>query len=59
MSLPGIAGIAQGLVGDAPCIKVYVVHKSTRVEQQIPTLLEGYPVVVEESGRIEAADRQK
>jgi hypothetical protein len=54
MSLPGVAGIAQGLCEGKPCIKVYVIDKTPQLEQDIPTTLGGYPVVIEKTGEIRA-----
>jgi hypothetical protein len=54
MSLPGVTGTAQGLCEGNPCIKVYVMEKTPQLEQDVPAVLGGYPVVVEETGEIRA-----
>ena len=54
MSLPGVVGTAQGLFEGKPCIKVYIAEKTPELEQQIPNVLSGYPVVVEATGEIKA-----
>lgn len=54
MALPGVTGTAQGLCEGNPCIKVYVIDKTPRLEQEIPADLGGYPVVIEETGEIRA-----
>jgi hypothetical protein len=54
MSLPGIAGIAEGLCHGSPCIKVLVIKKTPELEEKIPSMLEGYPVMIEETGKIHA-----
>lgn len=59
MSLPGVVGTAQGICNDKPCIKVYVVEKTPELEQKIPDILEGYPVVMEESGGIRALPKDR
>jgi len=56
MALIGVVGTAQGLADDRPCIKVYVGKKTPEFEREVPNVLEGYPVVVEEIGQIEALD---
>jgi len=56
MALIGVVGTAQGLVDDKPCIKVYVVRKTSELEQNIPEVLEGYPVVLQESGEVKSLD---
>ena len=54
MSLPGVVGTAQGLCDDKPCIKVYVIEKTPELAQKIPDVLEGYQVIIEETGEIRA-----
>jgi len=54
MSLPGVAGVAQGLCDERPCIKVYVLKKTPELDKKIPRTLEGYELVVEETGEIRA-----
>ncbi len=54
MSLPGVVGTAQGLCSSQPCIKVFVDRKTPKVEQRIPKDLEGYPVLIQETGRFKS-----
>lgn len=54
MAIPGVVGTAQGLFAGKPCIKVYVVKKTPDLEKRVPDSLEGYPVVIEETGEIRA-----
>ena len=54
MAIPGVVGVAQGLLGGKPCIRVYVVDKTPQLQRTIPTVLHGYPVVVEQTGEIRA-----
>lgn len=54
MALPGVVGTAEGLCERRPCIKVLVVTKTPELERDIHAILEGYPVVIEETGRIRA-----
>ena len=54
MAIPGVVGIANGLCHDKPCIKVYVVKKTPELARQIPEMLDGYPVVIEETGEFRA-----
>ena len=49
MALPGVVGVGQGLLGDTPCIKVFIVEKSSAFQQQIPKTLDGHPIVVEQT----------
>jgi hypothetical protein len=50
MAMPGVVGIAEGLCDGRPCIKVFVAKKTAAVLKAIPASVEGYPVVVEETG---------
>ena len=54
MAIPGVVGVYVGLMDDGktPCLKVMVSEKTRELEQQIPKSLEGYPVVIEETGVI-------
>ena len=54
LSLPGVVGIAEGDADGKPCIKIYVAKKTAQVVDQIPLDLDGWPVVVEESGEFRA-----
>ena len=52
VSMPGVVGTGQGLCDGRPCIKVYVIKETPELDQKIPRTLEGYPVVIEETGEI-------
>lgn len=54
MAIPGVVGVAQGLLGNIPCIKVYVTEQTPQIQQHIPKALDGHPVVVEHTGEIRA-----
>ena len=56
MALPGVVGTAQGLCDGAPCIIVMVVKRTPELLKQIPDVLEGYTVEVQETGVIRALD---
>jgi hypothetical protein len=49
ISLPGVAGVAEGEADGRPCIIVYAAERTPAVEG-LPAELEGWPVVVRESG---------
>jgi hypothetical protein len=57
MNLPGVVGVAIGESEGKPCIKVLIVQKTPELANKIPSNLEGFPVVVEETGTIRALDR--
>jgi len=52
LSIPGVVGTAQGLCDRKTCIKVYVIKKSPELARQIPFSIDGYAVVIEETGDI-------
>jgi hypothetical protein len=52
LSVPGVVGTAESLCESNPCIKVYVIQISDEFIRQIPQIIDGYPVVVEEIGKI-------
>lgn len=59
MSIPGVVGAGQGLCEGKPFIKVFVIKKTPDLDQKIPKTLEGYPVVIEETGEIKVFPRNK
>jgi hypothetical protein len=58
MSKPGVVGTSQGLCDGQPCIKVFAVEKTWDLHQTIPNTLEGYPVVIEKTGKFRALPRK-
>ena len=54
MAIESVVGVYVGLLedGKTSCLKVMVVRKTPELERRIPRSLEGYPVVVEETGAI-------
>jgi hypothetical protein len=58
MSMPGVVGTGQGLCEGKPCIKVFVIEKTPDLDQKIPKTLDGYPVVIEETGPIKALPKK-
>jgi hypothetical protein len=57
MAIPGVLGTAEARCEDKPCIKVYVAKKTPEIEKQIPPAIEGYPVVIQETGSIRPLNR--
>jgi hypothetical protein len=54
LAIPGVVGTAIGLKQGKPCILVLVAHRTKEVGARIPRKVDGYPVVIEESGRFRA-----
>ncbi len=59
MGLPGVVGTGRGLCDDKPCLKVFVIKETPEIDQKIPRTLDGYPVVIEETGEIRALPKTK
>jgi hypothetical protein len=56
MAISGVVGIAIGEREGKPCIMVLVDKRTPELINKIPSELEGYPVVVQETGPIRALD---
>ena len=56
MSLPGVVGTAEGEDSGQACIRVFVVRETPDLLNELPTAIEGYPVVVQDTGEFKALD---
>jgi hypothetical protein len=56
LSIPGVVGTAIGEFKGKPCIKIFVVKETEELTQKIPSTLEGFPVVIQQTGEIRALD---
>jgi hypothetical protein len=56
MSLPGVVGTAIGQCDGQACILVLTAAHTEQIRKQIPSTVDGYPVVVQYSGPIRARD---
>jgi hypothetical protein len=54
LSVPGVVGFAEGESAGKPCIRVFVTEKSDLILRNIPGTLEGYAVIIEETGKFKA-----
>ena len=54
MSIPNVVGVYVGVIepSNKPCLKVMVTHEWSKSDPPIPSSLEGYPVVIEVTGKI-------
>jgi len=54
LAIPGVVGVYVGLLPDekTPCLKVMVIKDTEDLKWKIPKSIEGYPVLIEESGVI-------
>ena len=56
MAIPGVEGTAIGLYEGKPCIKIFTSRKPQHLRDKIPSTVEGYPVIIEETGAFRALD---
>lgn len=56
MSIPGVVGTALGEDKGELCIKVLVIEKTPELAKKIPSTLEGFPVVIQQTGEIRALE---
>jgi hypothetical protein len=56
LEVPAVVGVAQGESGGRPVIQVLVAHRTPELEARLPRTLDGYPVVIVETGEIRARD---
>ena len=56
MAIDGVEGTAIGLYEGKPCIKIFTSSKSQEIRDKIPSIVEGYPVIIEETGTFRALD---
>jgi hypothetical protein len=56
LAIPGVVGVYIGLLPDdkTPCLKVMVVKETENLKKRSPKSIEGYAVLIEESGVIRA-----
>ncbi len=58
MAIDGVEGIAIGLFEDRRCIKIFSSKKAKDLREMIPSIVEGYPVIIEETGVFRSLDQQ-
>ncbi len=56
MAISGVEGTAIGLSEGKPCIKIFTSSKPQQILEKIPSTVEGYPVIIEETGAFRALD---
>ena len=56
MAMPGVVGTAIGLSEGKPCIRIFTSSKPQQLRDKIPSTVEGYPVIIEETGEFRALD---
>ena len=54
MAIPGVVGTGIGESKGKPCIRVFVARKTEELEKKLPSQVEGFPVIIEETGEFRA-----
>jgi len=56
LAIPGVVGVYVATLKDGrtPCLKVMLARKNPETERKIPSVIEGYMVVIEITGEIRA-----
>lgn len=52
MAIEGVVGTYEGRLNSEPCIKVMVVTDTPELRARVPAVLDGYTVVLQETGEI-------
>lgn len=58
MAIPGVEGTAIGLSEGKPCIKIFASSNPQQLRAKIPSTVENYPVIIEETGEFRALEQE-
>jgi len=58
MAIPGVVGVAIGEFKGKPCIRIFSSTKPQQLHAKIPSTVEGYPVIIEETGPFRALEQK-
>jgi len=58
MEISGIEGTGIGLFEGKPCIKVFSSVPAEELQGQIPSVVESYPVIIEQTGTFRALEKE-
>jgi hypothetical protein len=54
MAIPAVVGVAIGESKGKPCIRIFTSARPQQLQVKMPPTIEGYPVIVEQTGPIRA-----
>ena len=57
MAIPGVVGTGIGQSEGKPCIMILTTANTERIREQIPSTVDGYPVLIRHTGQIRALDQ--
>jgi len=58
MDIPGVQGTAIGMSEGSPCILILSSIEASKLQEKIPPRVQGYPVVIKETGTFRALDKE-
>ncbi len=58
MAIPGVEGTAIGIFGNEPCIMILSSVAPQQLRSKIPETLNGYDIVIQQTGTFRALDSQ-
>ena len=58
MAIPGVVGVAIGEFKGKPCIRIFTSARPQQLRAQIPPTIEGYLVIIEQTGPIRALEQK-
>jgi len=58
LAVPGVLGTGEGEEAGRPVFLVLVDRATPELRARIPSTIEGYPVVIRETGKVKALDRR-
>jgi len=57
LGIPGVLGTGEGRAGDEPVIVIFVARRTSELQKRLPSVLDGYPVEIRETGQVTAPPR--
>ena len=57
LAIPGVEGAAIGLFEGKPCIRIFTSSNAQELRDKIPTNIDGYPVVIEQTEEFRALEQ--
>jgi hypothetical protein len=57
MAIPGVVGVAIGEFKGKPCIRIFTSARPQQLPAKIPPAIEGYSVIIEQTGPIRALEQ--
>jgi len=57
LAIPGVEGTAIGLFEGKPCIRIFASSNPQELRDKIPSNIDGYTVVIEQTGEFRALEQ--